>query len=58
MHYGMMGIVLWHIEGLLLKFVHIPSFLGGINQLTAAEVKESQIIASVRIHVERAIQTR
>ena len=34
----------------------IPSFLGGRSQLTAAEVKESQTIASVRIHVESAIQ--
>ena len=36
--------------------LNIPSFLGGRAQLTAAEVKESQTIASVRIHVERAIQ--
>ena len=34
----------------------IPSFLGGRSQLTTDEVKESQTIASVRIHVERAIQ--
>ena len=33
----------------------IPSFLGGRVQLTEAEVKESQTIASVRIHVVRAI---
>lgn len=32
--------------------LNIPSFLGGRDQLTAAEVKESQTIASVRIHVE------
>ena len=36
--------------------LNIPSFLGGRAQLTAAEVKESPTIASVRIHVERAIQ--
>ena len=34
----------------------IPAFLGGRKQLTQVEVKESQTIASVRIHVERAIQ--
>ena len=34
----------------------IPSFLEGRNQFTLAEVKESQTIASVRIHIERAIQ--
>ena len=34
----------------------MPSFLRGRAQLTAAEVRESQTIASVRIHVERAIQ--
>ena len=36
--------------------LNIPCFLAGKDQLTAAEVKESQSIASVRIHVERAIQ--
>lgn len=36
--------------------LNIPCFLDGREQLTAAEVKESQTIASVRIHVERAIQ--
>ena len=36
--------------------LNIPSFIGGRHQLSAAEVKESQTIASVRIHVERAIQ--
>ena len=36
--------------------LNIPSFLKGRDQLTSAEVKESQTIASVRIHVERAIQ--
>ena len=35
--------------------LNIPSFLGCRAQLTEAEVKESQILASVRIHVERAI---
>ena len=35
--------------------LNIPSFLGSRVQLTEAEVKESQTIASVRIHVERAI---
>ena len=33
----------------------IPCFLAGRDQLTAAEVKESQSIASVRIHVKRFI---
>jgi hypothetical protein len=36
--------------------LNIPAFLEGREQLTKAEVKESQSIASVRIHVERAIQ--
>ena len=36
--------------------LNIPCFLEGREQLTAAEVKESQTIASVRIHVERAIE--
>lgn len=36
--------------------LNIPAFLKGRDQLTSAEVKESQTIASVRIHVERAIQ--
>ena len=35
--------------------LNIPLFLGGRAQLTEAEVKESQTIASVRIHVERTI---
>ena len=35
--------------------LNIPAFLGGRSQLTKTEVKESQTIASVRIHVERAI---
>ena len=36
--------------------LNIPSFLGGGAQLTTAEVKKSQTIASVRIHVECTIQ--
>ena len=36
--------------------LNIPAFLNGRDQLTKAEVKESQAFASVRIHVERAIQ--
>ena len=36
--------------------LNIPAFLNGRNQLTKAEVKEIHTIASVRIHVERAIQ--
>ncbi|XP_028411611.1 uncharacterized protein LOC114534369 [Dendronephthya gigantea] len=36
--------------------LNIPAFLDGREQLTKGEVKESQSIASVRIHVERAIQ--
>ena len=36
--------------------LNIPAFLQGRDQLTTDEVKESQSIASVRIHVERAIQ--
>ena len=35
--------------------LNIPAFLGGRSQLTKAEAKESQTIASVRIHVEQAI---
>ena len=35
--------------------LNIHSFLGGRAQLTEAKVKESQAIASVRIHVERAM---
>ena len=33
----------------------IPALLDRRSQLTKAEVKESQTIASVQIHVERAI---
>lgn len=36
--------------------LNIPAFLGGRDHLTKAEVKESQTIAAVRIHIERAIQ--
>ena len=36
--------------------LNIPAFLDGRQQMTKVEVKESQIIASVRMHVERAIQ--
>ena len=36
--------------------LNITAFLGGRDQMRKAEVKESQTIASVRIHVERAIQ--
>ena len=35
--------------------LNIPALLGGRSQLTKAEVKESQTIASVRIHVEWVI---
>ena len=36
--------------------LNIPCFLAGRDQLTVAEVKESQSIVSVCIHVEHAIQ--
>ena len=36
--------------------LNIPSFLEGRDQLSEREVIESQTIASVRIHVERAIK--
>ena len=36
--------------------LNIPCFLAGRDQLTAAEVKDSQSIASVSMHIERAIQ--
>lgn len=36
--------------------LNIPAFLKGRDQLSEGEVKGSQTIASVRIHVERAIQ--
>ena len=36
--------------------LNIPSFLAGKDQLSQEEVTESQTIATVRIHVERAIQ--
>ena len=35
--------------------VNMPPFLAGRDQLTAAETEETVTIASVRIHVERAI---
>lgn len=35
--------------------LNIPPFLGSKGQMSAAEVVETQSIASVRIHVERAI---
>ena len=35
--------------------VNIPPFLAGRDQMTAAETEETMSIASVRIHVERAI---
>ena len=35
--------------------VNIPPFLAGSDQLTAAQTEETMSIASVRIHVERAI---
>jgi len=36
--------------------VNMPPFLGGRSQLTASETEETMSIASVRIHVERAIE--
>ena len=36
--------------------LNISCFLVGRDQLNVGEVKESQSIAAVRIHVERAIQ--
>ena len=35
--------------------VNMPPFLAGRDQMTAAETEETMTIASVRIHVERAI---
>lgn len=35
--------------------LNMPPFLAGRDQLTAAETEETMTIASVRIHVERAI---
>ena len=35
--------------------LNIPPFLGGNSQMTAEDVVRTQQIASVRIHVERAI---
>ena len=50
------GFVIYHELKELGVVLNIPCFLAGRDQLTAVEVKESQSIASVRIHVERAIQ--
>ena len=36
--------------------LNIPPFLGGRQQLAASEVVDTQQIASIRIHVERAIR--
>ena len=36
--------------------LNLPAFLSGRDQLTKAEVKEGQSMASVRIHEERAIR--
>jgi len=36
--------------------LNIPPFLGGRQQMDAVEVVEMQQIASLRIHVERAIR--
>ena len=36
--------------------LNIPSFLAGKDQLSEDEALESQTIAAVRIHVERAIE--
>ena len=36
--------------------LNIPPFLGGREQLAASEVVDTQQIASLRIHVERAIR--
>ena len=38
--------------------LNIPSFLGGGAQLTAAEVKESQTIASVRVPMDTSMPNR
>ena len=36
--------------------LNIPAFLKGRDQLSEKEVKESQGVAAIRIHVERQIQ--
>ena len=36
--------------------LNIPAFSGGMDYLTKGEVKTNQTIASVRMHVEKAIQ--
>ena len=49
----------FNIENLLKPLgvsLNIPALLHGREQLTNEEVTENQTIASVRIHVERAIQ--
>ena len=35
--------------------LHIPAFIRGKDQLSAAEVEETRSLANVRIHVERVI---
>ena len=50
------GFVIYYELKELGVVLNIPCFLAGRDQLTAAEVKESQSIASVRIHVKRSIQ--
>ena len=35
--------------------VNMPPFLAGLDQMTAAETEEMMSIATVHIHVERAI---
>ena len=36
--------------------LNLPPFMGGRDQLSAADVQEGRAIASLRIHVERAIE--
>ena len=50
------GFVIYHELKELGVVLNIACFLAGRDQLTAAEIKESQSVASGRIHVERAIQ--
>ena len=49
------GFVIYHELKELGVVLNIACFLAGRDQLTAAEIKESQSVASGRIHVERAI---
>ena len=49
------GFTIQNEQALLNVELNIPSFLGGRAQLSEAEVKENQTIASLRIHVEKAI---